>query len=150
MRTLTEIWGTYREINDRLVERQRRARSKAGQDRWAHRRNVNDQAYFVMLFACLDERVTTLCRILVARKQSLRSWRQRRLWDAVDAGRLEFMRFMQRVALVVEKGSADFGRIRTLYDARCYIAHGAFGRVAPMNLPSQYQQIVRLWRALRP
>lgn len=150
MRNLKETWQAYREL-DRYLERQaHRARSKRGEEKWARRRELNDQAYFVTLFACFEDRVTELCRRLVKKKQNLRPWRQRRLWDTVDTDRIDLMSFMRKVALLIEKGSADFGKVTELYRDRCFIAHGTAGQVGPLDVPSRYRQIARLWRALRP
>jgi len=101
----------------------------------------------MMLFACFEGRVTALCHRLVAPRRHQRSWRRRRLWDTVDVDRLHFMR---KTALLVEKGGTHYNKIRDLYEIRCSIAHGKPERVGPLDLPFEYQEIARLWKALRP
>jgi hypothetical protein len=110
-------------------------------------RHVNAQAYLVMMFACLEDRVNGLCARLVARKRSQASWRQRRPWDTVDLERTDFMR---KVALLADKGSAQYARVKALYDTRCQIAHGDFLPLGSIDLLTLYAEIQRLWKALRP
>ena len=74
------------------------------------------------------------------------AWRRRRAWDTLDVSKLHFMR---KVALLIEKGSAGYGRIDSLYEVRCAIAHGEPRRVGAIDLAAEYQQICRLWRELR-
>ena len=150
MNSLRRIWASYREADGYLQTRQRATRSVSGRERWARFRDINDQAYFVMIFSCFEDRVTQLCERLVRRKQALVSWRNRRRWDDLDAGRVERLPLMQRVALLVEKGSAQYGTVDQLRRTRNAIAHAAPAPVGAMNLAFHYQQIEALWRALRP
>ena len=60
------------------------------------------------------------------------------------------MPLMRRVALLLDKGSADHRDVVELYDLRNRIAHGAAELVGPTNLRLHYQRIARLWRVLRP
>lgn len=147
MTSLRKIWRAYLAADAHLQERAREARSRTAQDKWTGLRDVNDQAYFMMLFACFEGRVTALCHRLVAARRHQRSWRWRRLWDTVDVDRLHFMR---KTALLVDKGGTDYNKIRDLYEIRCSIAHGKPERVGPLDLPFEYQEIARLWKALRP
>jgi hypothetical protein len=150
VRNLRQIWQAYRDANGYLEERQQRCRSAVARDRWRRRQTINDHAFFVILFACFEDRVNTLCRSLVARKQRLRSWRHRRLWDAVEIDRIESVPFMRRASFLMDRGSADYSKVRELYDARCLIAHGSPEQVGSLNLALRYQEIVHLWKSLRP
>lgn len=150
MRKLRQILSAYGEADDRLRERQDRARSVRGQERWAKLRDIDDQAYFVMLFACFEDRVNELCERLVRKKQSQRSWRHRRLWDHLKPKELDRVPFKRRTALLIDKGSTHYRTASSLYDTRCQIAHGAPAEVGPLNVPSLYRQIAALWKALRP
>ncbi len=103
----------------------------------------------MILFACFEGRVTDLCRRLVESRRNAPSWRRRRLWDTIDVDRLrDSMPFMRRVAMLIEKGSADYGKVKELYGVRCDIAHEAPRTVEPIDLAVEYQEICRLWRAL--
>lgn len=150
MRKLDEIWSAYQEVDNFLRQREAAAKWPAARTRWERRRDLSDQAYYVMFFACFEDRVTSLCRKLVRRKQALSSWRQRRLWDQIDLNSFRDMPLLRKVALLVEKGSAEYGVVVDLYRIRNRIAHGAARQVGPLDLATRYKDIVRLWRVLRP
>jgi len=74
MTSLRHILTAYVESDGYLQRGEQAARSIRGREKWARLRNINNQAYFVMMFACFEDRVTQLCQRLVRRKRSLRSW----------------------------------------------------------------------------
>lgn len=125
------ILQAHSEANGQLDRKERGARSADGKAKWAQRRMVNDHAYFVMLFAQLESLVDERCDKLVAGKKAGRHWKARRLWDSIDLDRLAFM---QRVALLCEKGQAVYGKVRRYYGIRCEIAHGDSPLVGPIAL----------------
>jgi hypothetical protein len=147
VRKLNEVGRAFLQADAYFGEKGSAARSPAGEAKWAMLRHVNAQAYLVMMFACLEDRVNGLCARLVARKRSQASWRQRRPWDTVDLERTDFMR---KVALLADKGSADYARVKGLYETRCQISHGDFRPTGSIDLPASYAEIQRLWKALRP
>ena len=149
MKSLREIYSAYKEADGRLDLREGAAKTESSRARWTLLRSINDQAYFMILFACFESRVTDLCKRLVATKCRTPSWRRRRLWDTVDLSRMR-LQFMRKVALLIEKGSADYARIHALYELRCDIAHGEPRKVGAINLAREYQEICRLWRSLSP
>jgi hypothetical protein len=150
MRKLKEIWRAYQEVNTFLLQKEGAARSETTRAQWERRRDMNDHAYFVVLFACFDDHVITLCSDVVTKKRSLRSWRQRRLWDTVDVDAIERMPFKRRLALLLDKGNAGYRDANELYAIRNRIAHGTTAQIGPMNVALHYQDIARLWGALRP
>ena len=147
MNSLKRIWRAYLESSGHLEAQETSAKSARTREKWARLRDLNDHAYFMMMFACFEDHVSDLCNRLVADKRNLASWRQRRLWDSVDVDRLHFMR---KVALLVDRGSGDYAKVAGLYGTRCDIAHGRFAQVGPMMLSADYREFVRLWKALRP
>lgn len=145
MKSLREIWTAYVEADGNLQGKQRAAKTQSCQARWELLRSINDQAYFVMLFACFEGRVTDLCKRLVDSRRKAPSWRRRRVWDTIDVSRLrDNMPFMRRAALLIDKGSADYGKIGELYKVRCDIAHEAPRKMGAINLAAEYQEICRL------
>ncbi len=91
----------------------------------------NDHACFVMLFAQLENLINRKCDKLVARKKAAQEWKARRLWDSVDPERLAFL---QKAALLCEKGQAIYNKIQGYYKTRCDIAHGESAEVGPIVL----------------
>jgi len=146
MKSMRDIWAAYQQAEGYLKGKRLAAKSMTSQARWDFLRRINDQAYFMVLFACFEGRVTDLCERLVKSRRSAPSWRHRRLWDTIDVSKLQFMR---RAALLIEKRSSSYGRINDLYKVRCLIAHGSPAKVGAIQLAPEYLEICRLWRALR-
>nr|WP_255542290.1 HEPN domain-containing protein [Azospirillum sp. INR13] len=84
---------------------------------------VNQQAFFVLLFALFDAKLNTHSSALIKRMRSQTEWRDRRAWDLLD-DKVRNMQLMQRVALLTDKGGDVYKRIKELYDIRNRIAHG--------------------------
>lgn len=86
-------------------------------------RQINDCAYFVLLFAQFEDEVNRLCGDLVRVRQTTGDWNERRAWQIIDAGRIQSLPFLSRVALLTEKGGNAFNRVRELYAIRNEIMH---------------------------
>lgn len=93
-------------------------------NRWAEIRDANDQAYFALIFAQFEDLVNTLCKSLILRMRTSSQWGRRRSWDVIDVGNLERFPFMNRVALLSEKGDTDYNTVNSYYRLRCKIDHG--------------------------
>jgi hypothetical protein len=140
------ILRSHVEVDDHLDDRGSTARSPHGKLHWAQLRVLNDHAYFLMLFAQLENHITVQCAKLVAAKKSTRSWRSRRLWDTTDLDNLSFMR---KVALLTEKGHGIYNKMYDYYQIRCEIAHGNSAGVGPILLPTLATDLLAVARHLR-
>lgn len=92
--------------------------------RWSQ---INEQAYFLLLFSQFEAEVNRICGELIRYNQSHANWIERRCWDILDASSEERMRnlnFLKRVALLTDKGGPVYKRVKELYDTRNRIAHG--------------------------
>lgn len=109
---------------ERLIAAFRRTEAVFGRGRPAadHRR-INDCAYFVLLFAQFEDELNRLCESLVRSRQTAGGWDERRAWHIIDAGRIQSLPFLNRVALLTEKGGDAFNRVRDLYAIRNEIMH---------------------------
>jgi hypothetical protein len=121
MKSFKQIHTSYLTTEGFLAQSEVEAGNPAAKARWSTLRNYNDQAYYVMLFAQLEQFIDSQCIRLIAKKKSSTGWKNRRLWDSIDADRMQFMR---KVALLTEKGAATYNKILRYYDLRCEVAHG--------------------------
>lgn len=89
-------------------------------------RKVNAAAYFMLLFSQFEDRVNQLCRDLIRRRKGAASWEERRVWDILDESgdRIRTIPFMNRAALLTEKGANTYNKIKELHDIRNHLAHG--------------------------
>lgn len=89
-------------------------------------RQINDQAYFLLLFAQLDDLVTGRVKAQIEAGRRVPEWRERRLWDALDAKRaVKDIPFKVRLALVIDQQRSEYRDAIALFDIRNSIAHGS-------------------------
>ena len=147
MKSFGEIHASYVATDDYLLKRITEGRTANRKAHWSKLRMYNDHAYFVMLFAQLEQHIDNRCAALVAKKKSSPKWKSRRPWDSVDVDRMTFMR---KVALLLEKGRSHYAQIDTYYDTRCKIAHGDSALVGAIALPlvaRDLQAVAKMIRA---
>jgi hypothetical protein len=121
MRSFRQIHASYLATDDFLSKSELAAHGPKARQHWAALRFYNDQAYYVMFFAQLEQFIDSQCARLIDKKKRSRVWKSRRLWDSTDPGRMQFMR---KVALLTQKGGTTYQKIEQYYDRRCDIAHG--------------------------
>lgn len=85
---------------------------------------INRQAYFVLLFTQLETEVNRLCEDAIRSGCDLPDWTQRRAWEVLRQRGVRNIHFMDRVALLTDKGRTVYKLIKELYDTRNKIAHG--------------------------
>ena len=129
MRDLLAIAALYEEV-DKYLESLRDKAEAAGDDAWRksidRKQRINEQAYFVLAWGQLEAEIAETCRNTIRRAQTHRDWRYRRAWSLYDPNdrRLSGLRFENRLALVVEKGTAGWKSAIQYYNLRNQIAHG--------------------------
>ncbi len=124
MKDIRAVYDAYVQADSLLSSKESDSRTPLNRNRWADRRDKNDQAYFALLFAQFEDVVNELCRQVVAKKKSSSNWGTRRAWDIINTDGLDRVPFMNRVALLVEKGQTDFNLVNAYYRIRCGIDHG--------------------------
>jgi len=145
MKSFKSIHAAYL-ATDGFLARSELASTGAARARWTNLRSHNDQAYYVMLFAQLEQFVDVQCRKLIDTKRNSKVWKNRRLWDSTDPDRLQFMR---KVALLTRKGAATHNKIDQYYDVRCDIAHGTTLAAGAIVVPVAVLDFRQFARELR-
>jgi hypothetical protein len=147
MKAFREILAAYVATDDFLDDRKTKARTVNRKARWTKLRRYNDHAYFVMLFAQLEQHIDKTCAALIAKKKSSAKWKARRTWDFLDVDRMTLMR---KVALLTDKGQATYAQIDAHYDTRCKIAHGdsaLVGAIVLSTVVKDFQAIAKMLKA---
>lgn len=124
MRDIQKVYKSYLDSDGFFARKEIEARSVASRQKWAEKRNTNEQAFFVMLFAQFEDYVNRQCEKLITRRASSTKWAHRRIWETIDVSKLTRFPFRHRVALLTEKGRSDYATIINYYKIRCDIAHG--------------------------
>lgn len=146
MKSFKPIHASYLATDGFLAQSELNATSQRAKTRWASLRHYNDQAYFVMLFAQLEQFIDAECTKLIDSKKGSPIWKNRRLWDSTDASRMQFMR---KAALLTEKGAAIYNKISQYYDLRCDIAHGTLLAPGAIVIPVAVQDFRQFAKNLR-
>ncbi len=127
MRDLRAIVAAYEQLDTHLEELRGAAdANEEVRDRIAQRQRINDHAYFVLAWGQFESSVEDSCREAIRRGQAQRDWKSSRacsLYDPDDR-RLSGLRFEDRLALVLEKGSEFWKRAIQHYNVRNQVAHG--------------------------
>jgi hypothetical protein len=145
MKQVRTYFAAYREADGFMQQKESRTKAPAQRQLWADRRNVNDQAYFVLMFTVLETMINSRCDTIIGQKQA-QPWPKRALWDNAERKR---MRFKQRLALLAEKSGTTFARIIYYYEIRCNIAHGNVYPNMPIAIPTAAAELIALGKALK-
>lgn len=116
---------------------------------FARVRQLNDQAYFLFMFTRLEDRVRNLSDQLIDSKlATLTDWKAKRSWEIIQKQKNnDTLHFMNRVALLTQKGGADYNLIRQYYDQRNNIGHGGTFTVT-ISIPTVISDLKRLYKDL--
>jgi hypothetical protein len=153
MKIFYELRSLYLEIETYYSEKQFEARKKKWhikEREWSRKRELNDHTYFLFLFTRLEGLIRDKVSDLITKKQScIRSWRQRSAWDILPSDKDDDkISFKNRLALVVEKGSGDFGKIVIYYQERNHLAHGKYFS-SHLSMPIVFNEFERFDRKIR-
>src|SRR4051794_4425171 len=132
MRSFRVIHQSYLATDGELARQEALATRRTQRERWRRARTINDQAFFVLIFAQLEDHVRVRCGRLIAKRRTLARAASRRIREIVEPDKLPFMK---QVALLLDKGSAEYGQIKQYYDVRCDIAHGTIYPASPIFIP---------------
>jgi len=130
MSIFKELEALYLEINDKYAREEFEARTRgesAEELKLARKRELNDHAYYLFMFTRLEDHVREESSKLISNKQqNLIDWRDRRSWDILPKEKTPKadISFLNRVALLVDKGSHHYRQIKDYYELRNTLGHG--------------------------
>ena len=141
MKSINNIYKVYCLTDQFFQDKEDRARTDKTRQKWFDKRSLNDQAYFVLIFAQFEDFINKQCDDLIKSKKRSPKWAYRRLWDSVDVDNLSFKKC---VALLTDKGENDFREIIDLYKIRCEIAHGkGYGPILVHTETAKIKELVK-------
>jgi hypothetical protein len=148
MKLIDDLHKAYLEVDSYLSLKESRAASQKSRDLWGKRRDRNEQAYFMVIFARFESLINDLCVALIDRKKTGSRWADRRVWQTIDTDRDNIRRFpfMKRVTLLIENTSTDYQSVKRYYDLRCSIAHGS--SVGPISVTVVAVDLIRLMKVM--
>jgi len=143
MNIFEELEVLYSEIDDYYAREELEARrnmdeiDETKEIEFARKRELNDHAYYLFMFTRFEDHVREQSSKLIKQSQdTIADWRQRRPWDILpnDKGSDKIF-FLNRVALLAEKGSHHFRNIKRYYDLRNTLGHGGTF-TTPVSIPT--------------
>lgn len=148
MNIFDELGKIYNEIDSDYAAKEIFARSK-GYNRkeieYQSKRQFNDQAYFLYMFTRLEGRIRDLSDTLIdSNVVATVNWKTKRSWEIINKQNLNLM---NRVALLTQKGHADYNLIKRYYDQRNNIGHGNTFTIV-ISIPTVITDMKRLYRDL--
>lgn len=147
MRDLQKVYKSYQDSDGFFARKEIDAKSAASREKWVEKRNTNDQAFFVMVFAQFEDFVNRQCEKLITKRASSTKWAYRRIWETIDVSNLTRFPFRHRVSLLTEKGRSDYTTIINYYKIRCDIAHG--NSSPPVSVISVANDLLEISRKIR-
>ncbi len=90
------------------------------------KRKLNDQAYFLFMFSRFEDAVREESSQLIRQNSNTTlDWEHRRVWQLLPSGKnADQPSFLNRVALLIDKGSHHYEKIKAYYEQRNTIGHG--------------------------
>lgn len=150
MNIFDQLGKIYTEIDSTYATIEITARSKEHHKKEADyttKRQFNDQAYFLYMFTRLEDRVRILSDSLIDDKMStLTDWKSKRSWEIIQSSKN--LHFMDRVALLTQKGGTDYNLVNQYYSQRNKIAHGGTFTIT-ISIPNVISDMTRLYRDLK-
>jgi hypothetical protein len=127
-------------------------RAGSGAERVEARQQVHARAYYLLLWAQFESGVNDRCRRAIVRGKQRSKWRDKRAWyiyneTQIGEGDRE-LSFLDRVALLVDKGSHTYRDIKEKYELRNNLAHGRWPNT-PIDLHAEAKDFAHLVRRLR-
>lgn len=140
MNIFEELEVLYSEIDDYYVRQELEARRNKDENKereFARKRELNDHAYYLFMFTRLEDHVREQSSQLIKKSQdNITDWKQRRPWDILPNDKQsDKIFFLNRVALLVDKGSHHYQRIKSYYDLRNTLGHGGTF-TTPVSMPT--------------
>lgn len=152
MRIFDELEAQYNDINTEYSSIEFDSISKGWhikEKKYRRKRELNDQAYFLFMFSRLEDRIRQeSANLIVKKKSSISSWKQRASWDMLPNSARDEMPFKRRLMLLVEKGRSDYNIVVTYYRERNSIAHGG-DFTSPISMPTVILEFKRLYRVIK-
>ncbi|MBA3447011.1 MAG: hypothetical protein H0T56_05295 [Pseudaminobacter sp.] len=149
MKELPAIEKTYTLIAtdlDRELDEARVQGNQQGIEWLENQRQINDSAYFILVWGQLEARINELCETAIRSRVDSTDWDRRRAWDAYNPDDLR-IKFEDKAALVLDRtNTAGTGYRKTMnfYGQRNRVAHGkslATGIDVPFFISEVYQII---------
>jgi hypothetical protein len=153
MNIFEELKTLYSEIDNYYVKQLVEARRDADEEKeneFSRRRELNDHAYYLFMFTRFEDHIREQSSKLIKESQdNITDWGKRRPWDILPTDKQsDKLFFLNRVSLLVDKGSHHYQTIKNYYDLRNTIGHGGIFST-PVSIPTVVNDFNQYSRTLQ-
>jgi len=145
MKDFVRFLKSYTQADSSLQQKWAGAKSRKSRDEWERLCELNDHAYFMVMFAQLEDLINTKFENAVSRSRQGRSKFGRGMAQWVDAERFSLL---NKVSCLMDRACATYRDIHDLKRMRDRIAHGETN-VPGIVIPTMAQKIKQLAREFR-
>jgi len=152
MTIFKELEELYSEIDNKYAQDEFDARANGltqNEESLSRKRELNDHAYYLFMFTRLEDYIRDQSSALITENQSnLSDWKQRRAWDILPKEKIsDKIYFLNRVALLIDKGSHHYQKLKEYYDLRNTLGHGG-NFSSPISIPTVVTDFEELYNKL--
>jgi len=91
--------------------------------RYEELRRINDGAYFLIIFATFERYINDRADVAVKARARKAAYHHRRAWETLlNSGKVNAS-FLNRVRLVLDQRTPDFGKVQSYYSVRNDLSH---------------------------
>jgi hypothetical protein len=148
---IDSLFQQYNELNKLYSRNEANARQKgqaSAEQKWREKRSLHASAYFLFMFARLEGEIRILSSQLIAKKQRIKNWRQRAVWDNLpNKWDSDTPAFRERAALLIDKSKHHYGNLLKHYKNRNIIAHG--GGPVTIDMADVFTELKAIYTEIR-
>lgn len=153
MNIFKELEILYREIDNFYAQKELNARDRGWHKKekeWSKKRELNDHAYYLFMFTRLEYHIREQSSKLITNKRSnLTNWKQKRVWDILPKTKdSDSISFLNRAALLLDKGTHYYQKIKKYYELRNTLGHGGIFS-SPVSIPNVVADFEMLCKMLK-
>ena len=111
-------------------------------------RRINDGAYFLIIFGTFERYVTDRAEAAITARAGRPHYHQRRAWETLIVNNKVQATFLNRVRVLIDQQSPEFGRVAEYYRVRNDLAHeGATSKIFSIpNVVSDLKSAARVMK----
>lgn len=151
MKELDLAERAHAELDAEYARKEFRASSRGqinAEQRYQELRRINDSAYFLVIFGTFERYITQRAETAALARTGKQLYRHRRAWDTLIVDGEISTSFLNRVRVILDANSAEFGKIKGYYKVRNDLAHeGITART--FSVPSVVTDLRQAWRKMK-
>jgi len=123
MQHFNEIVTAHAHVDSTLASQLAAAATARERKRLEQTRKINDESFFVLLFAQFENEVNERAKRFIQRENAANHWADQREWDKYRGDAIRRIPFLIRCGFLTQPNQPNYHDIVQLYEVRNQIAH---------------------------